>query len=1136
MLDIELQGELKEYVEATAGGMTTAAFGLPATARCFAASKLGAFVLFVVADDVQAQKYCEALSLFLEGAVEVIPAKEEVLLYKKALSHRTSQQQLRVLGRLLRGELKAAVITAEGLTRLYPSKERFSENLFTLRRDCEYDLSDCVRRLAAAGYRREVQAVEPGQFSVRGDILDVFPVQDDVPYRLEFFGDTLESVRTFDPETQLSKEQKEELLVCPATDFLLREGEADQLIEKLVREFASLNLEQTYLVRMNTILEEVTTALRAGSRDTALSYLMPFTKIPGPLADYLPEDTVVAVDEPKRLTDRLELIYREHDARFSNLLQAGEVLKGHYGQLVAREELFRDFEGFRKTTYNNIATTANIFAPERVFHIKSIPTPRYNSNYKAMGEDISNWLFSRYAVAILCRDRETQTNVAAELNAANVFPRSELGPGKCTLIPNELSAGFVLHDSKLVVIGSSDFLRSRKSSGLHRRSTQVFTAPEVGDYVVHETHGIGICRGIKRLKLRFEKEYLSIEFRDGDMLYVPCDRLDELAKFSGSETAPKLNKLGGKEFAALKEKVRRSVHEMAIDLQKLYLERNQSKGYAFSRDSELQREFEDAFEFEETPDQLRCVEEIKRDMESGRVMDRLLCGDVGYGKTEVALRAAFKAISDGKQVAILSPTTILSQQHYNLCLKRFEGFGIRVGALNRFASARQQDAVVKKLREGKLDIVSGTHRLLSKDVSFFDLGLLIVDEEQRFGVEDKEKIKLLKKDVDVLTMSATPIPRTLHMSMTGIRDISVIETPPGERLPVQTYVVEYSETLVKDAVQREIRRGGQVFVLYNKVESIHSFAFKLSNLVPEASVVVAHGQMREEGLENAVMQFYSGEKNVLVCTTIIENGIDIPNANTLIVVDADRLGLSQLYQLKGRVGRSNRLAYVYFTYQQDKVLTENAYKRLNSIMEFTEFGSGFKIAMRDLEIRGAGSVLGREQHGHMEKVGYDMYVKLLKESVDELSGNAPRVEKVLVDADVDAFIPEDYIADDSARIRVYQTIADLKTESEGEECLTDLKDIYGSVPETVMNLIRIAVLRENARKVAAETVTVKQSGSFLTFCDNGVWQDNRLMDRVAEWKQECMMTISEKPMLVFRTKGLNLQQVFENIYNFLRNF
>ena len=645
----------------------------------------------------------------------------------------------------------------------------------------------------------------------------------------------------------------------------------------------------------------------------------------------------------------------------------------------------------------------------------------------------------------------------------------------CVICPVFLSHGFIIQDRKIVVVGSLDVLKkATRRITAKRKKNDAFLSCEVGDYIVHEEHGIGLLKSISTIKTgEIVKDYAVVEYRGGDTLYVPAEQMDILVKFSGNDSAPSLSKIGGKEFANVKARVKESIRKMAIDLKELYAKREHQKGYVYQEDGALQEEFEDAFLYTPTTDQILSTNEIKKDMTSGKVMDRLLVGDVGYGKTEVAFRACFKAIENGKQVCILAPTTILSYQHYQTAIKRFDGFGIRIDYLNRFKSVKAQERTLLDLQLGKVDLIIGTHRLLSKDVQFFDLGLLVLDEEQRFGVESKEKIKNLKADVDVLSMSATPIPRTLHMSLSGIRDISTIETPPSKRLPVQVMVTEQSDVLIRDAIIRELSRGGQVFVLYNRVASIYTFAKRLTDLIPNAKILVAHGKMQPTVLESSIEKFVLGEADILLSTTIIENGIDIPKANTMLVVDSDRFGLSQLYQLKGRVGRSDKLAYVYYLFQPNKVLTETAQKRLRAIKEFTEFGSGFKIAMRDLEIRGSGSLLGREQHGHMESVGYDMYCKLLRESVDELDGKVVVRVETEMEVAISAYIPESYITLSSARMEQYRLISGIASVEDIKSIITGMADIYGKVPKVIDSLCKISYLRHQGAKLYVQKIIIK---------------------------------------------------------------
>ncbi|MBQ9081255.1 MAG: DEAD/DEAH box helicase, partial [Clostridia bacterium] len=709
--------------------------------------------------------------------------------------------------------------------------------------------------------------------------------------------------------------------------------------------------------RSLSIADDIMEKLENG---TANNFLMPLLENSCDFFAFLGEDTLLIFDDGKQIYDRLDALYKEHEERFHRLYQAGEVFSFTKRQFVDREDFFSNVTSFRCLSLQTFTSRNFFFEPFKIFNFKSTPISRYLNSFETLFTDIKNWLFNQYRVILYCGTanrcdklkealRENYLPVSPDVAALDYLAGVDV-------LSEELERGLVLHESKTVLIGSGDmFTKPAAQKRIKRRRGDMFVAPEVGDYAVHETHGIGKIIGMKKLEtLEGIKEYIALEYRGGDTLYLPVERMDALSKYVGGE-APMLSKIGGAEFERVKERVRNSLKKLAFDLKKLYAEREKQQGFEFPYYEDMMEEFFAAFEYTETPDQAESVKEILSDMRSKKVMDRLLCGDVGFGKTEVALRAIYLCVLGGKQAALMCPSTILSEQHFNTALKRFENFGVKVECLNRFKTPKQQERILQSLKEGKTDLVVGTHRLLSKDVEFSDLGLLVLDEEQRFGVEHKEKIKNLKQNIDCLTMTATPIPRTLHMSLSGIRDISTIQTPPAERLPVQTYVVEETEALIRDACIREISREGQVFILYNRVESIHTFAARIAQIIPEGKVCVTHGQMDKNVLENNVLRFYGGECNILITTTIIENGIDLPNANTLLVIDADRLGVSQLYQLRGRVGRGTRLAHAYFTYKPEKVLTSDATARLSTIMEFTELGSGFKIAMRDLEIRGAGN-------------------------------------------------------------------------------------------------------------------------------------------------------------------------------------
>lgn len=750
----------------------------------------------------------------------------------------------------------------------------------------------------------------------------------------------------------------------------------------------------------------------------------------------------------------------------------------------------------------------------RTYNFKSAPVGDYLNSFPELYSDISAWLANKYRIILFCGDGGKASRMREALAEKGIYAHELPVKYKyldgVTVIEDRIEKGLILHEDKLVIVGTGNmYTKSAVEKRVKRRRGDVFAAPEAGDYAVHEIHGIGRIRGTEKIESsEGTKEYIAVEYAGGDVLYVPVEQTDTLTKYTGG--TPKLSKIGGQEFARVKERVKESLKKLAFDLKALYAERRGKVGFAFPENKELMDEFAAAFPYNETPDQLTSINEVLSDMASGKVMDRLLCGDVGFGKTEVAFRAVYMCVLGGKQAVLMCPSTILCEQHYNNAKERFKDFGVNVEVINRFKTPREQEDILSRLASGKIDFLIGTHRLLSKDVKFHDLGLLVLDEEQRFGVEHKEKLKTLKKQVDCLTMTATPIPRTLHMSLTGIRDISMIETPPESRLPVQTYVVEESEVLIRDACIRELSRGGQIFVLYNRVETIYNFATKLKGILPEAVVTVAHGRMEKSALEKSVFDFYDGKSNVLVTTTIIENGIDLPNANTIIVIDADRLGVSQLYQLRGRVGRGSRMAHAYFTYKPQKVMTEEASKRLEAIMECTRLGSGFKLAMRDLQIRGAGNVLGAEQHGHMDKVGYELYSKLLKE---EITGEEQTVAELEINAP--SFIPDYYIEAGSVRMDTYKQIAEIRSIDDFKRVSVSLEEAYGKIPAETFNLLIIAVLKCYSARFAVRKIVVNSKRAGLEFSSVSAINDAGLSKALQKYRGSVSLSMVSAPAIEF---------------------
>lgn len=1060
-----------------------AAFGVQPNEKPFIAANTDGFCLYVTSDYVEAQRVFRTIcAIAPERNTVYLPHKDDVLLYKSNASHNGVYTRNRALYSILNGA-DCAITCVEALLQYLPSRDIFANDCFALQTGLCYDFAMLSAKLTEIGYARVDGIGGEGQFVLRGDILDIsMPFGE--RYRVDFWDDQIESVRRVNDDGS-SAEAVNQVNVYPLYDTV---GLGSAALDKL-RQYAAAQARKTKLspnaqARLAQITDELT--VLSGGRRAYSGWLTPFTDN-SVLQDYLPADATVFWDEPKLLSARIAFVCREHAERVANLSAAGEVLAAHYNSLRADNSVFQC--DCAQISLQTLPYQSDFFRPQAIHTFKTGAVSDYAAKEDLLATDIKNWLRLGYETVIFAGSdgvKATKDKLAGlgvyVSDADKLQPHSADG----LIVPIGIEKGFVSHSNKLAVIGTRNIGRGLKSQTLSGGvGKQAFLSVEKGDYVVHDIHGIGLCEGIQKITAASgeQKDYIVVLYKNGDRLYVPVDATNLLSRYSGGEH-PTLSRLGGEDFAKVKAKVKSSVKEMSVNLLQLYAQRRQPRGFKYTVDTYLDEEFEQYFPYKATEDQLRCQADIVKDLTSDKIMDRLLVGDVGYGKTEVAMRAAFDVVSNGYQVAVLAPTTILTEQHYNTFCERMSHFDVHVACLNRFRSAEDVKQILSDLAQGKIDIIIGTHRLLSSDVHFARLGLLVLDEEQRFGVEHKEKIKALKTNVDVLTMSATPIPRTLHMALSGIRDISTISTPPVERIAVETFVVEESDALLCDVITRELARGGQVYCVYNKVQSIDAFARNLSELLPHIKIIVAHGQMDETQLEDAIVGFAHGKGDVLVCTTIIENGIDIPNVNTLIVIDSDKLGLSQLYQLRGRVGRSNRLAYAYFTYRRDKILNEVAYKRLSSITEYSELGSGFKIAMKDLEIRGAGNILGREQHGHMMKVGYDMYARLLKEAVAELKGEQVKSKlNTDVEIDIEAYAPDTYIVLQTDRINFYRQLASCETLQQIDSVKARITDIYGVPPQQVDNLFDIARLKLLANKAGIAKVSVRSGRGELVFAD-----------------------------------------------------
>ena len=1116
--------------------------------------------LVVTYDDTRAKEIYDDLRSFT-SRVWLYPAKD--LLFYSADIHGNlmARQRIAVLRRLMEDREGVVVTTMDGLMdHLLPLKY-LREQSITVESGQVIDLDVWKERLIAMGYERVAQVDGMGQFSIRGGIVDIFPLTEEVPVRIELWDDEVDSIRTFDLESQRSVEQLENITIYPAAEVVLS---ADQLaagirrLEKEEKTYEKALREQhkpEEAHRIHTIIGELRSGLdegwRIGGLDSYIRYFCPDTVS---FLEYFPQgESVIFLDEPARLKEKGETVELEFRESMVHRLEKGYLLPGQTELLYPAAEILARMQKPYAVMLTGLDQKLPGMKVNQKFSIDVKNVNSYQNSFEILIKDLTRWKKEGYRVILLSASRTRASRLASDLReydlraycpdgregesgnaggegagsadtgnpgAVNTSVR-KVRPGEILVTYGNLHRGFEYPLLKFVFITEGDMFgvekkrKRRKKTNYQGKAIQSFTELSVGDYVVHEEHGLGIYKGIEKVERdKVIKDYIKIEYGDGGNLYLPATRLESIQKYAGAEAKkPKLNKLGGTEWNKTKTRVRGAVQEIARDLVKLYAARQEKAGFQYGTDTVWQREFEELFPYDETDDQMDAIDAVKKDMESRRIMDRLICGDVGYGKTEVALRAAFKAVQDSKQVVYLVPTTILAQQHYNTFVQRMKDFPVRVDMLSRFCTPARQKRTLEDLRKGMVDIVIGTHRVLSKDMQFKDLGLLIIDEEQRFGVAHKEKIKHLKENVDVLTLTATPIPRTLHMSLAGIRDMSVLEEPPVDRTPIQTYVMEYNEEMVREAINRELARNGQVYYVYNRVTDIDEVAGRVQALVPDAVVTFAHGQMREHELERIMADFINGEIDVLVSTTIIETGLDISNANTMIIHDADRMGLSQLYQLRGRVGRSNRTSYAFLMYKRDKLLREEAEKRLQAIREFTELGSGIKIAMRDLEIRGAGNVLGAEQHGHMEAVGYDLYCKMLNQAVLALKGETLEEDSydTVVECDIDAYIPGRYIKNEYQKLDIYKRISAIETEEEYMDMQDELMDRFGDIPRSVENLLKIASIRALAHQAYVTEVVINRQEVRLTMYQKAKLQVDKIPDMVRSYKGDLKLVPGDVP-------------------------
>ena len=1055
------------------------------------------YKLVVFSNEEKAKKAYEEYLLFGEETY-LYPARDLLFYYAdikgKTLTNRR-MEVLRAIAEKKKEEPVTVITTMDAFLDGIISPDEIQKNRIHITGEDTVDLTKLEQDLTALGYERESQIEAPGQFAVRGGIIDVFPLAEEMPVRIELWGDEIDSIRMFDAKSQRSIENISEITIYPASENCF-------------------------------------------GNNGLVSFLK-----------YFPEnETLLFYDEPHRLQETAETVEAEYTESLKNRADAGMKEEGKEELRVFQtKDIISEMNRYSGIGLTTLESKCGLFKVRSVYTVQAKGVNPYNNSFELLTRDLKRLKRNGYRVVLLSGSRTRAKRLAEDLRDYDLSSfysedmQREVKPGEIMAAYGYASEGYEYPMLKFVVISESDIFGRKKKKKKRKKyegqRIQDFAELKPGDYVVHENHGIGVYKGIEKIEVeKIVKDYMKIVYAEGGVLYIPVAQMDLIQKYAGADAKkPRLNKLGTIQWGKTKSQVKKAVQIVAKDLVELYAVRQQSEGFVYGPDTVWQKEFEEMFPFEETDDQLQAIEDTKHDMESKKIMDRLICGDVGYGKTEIAIRAAFKAVQEGKQVVCLVPTTILAQQHYNTFVQRLKEFPVRIDLLCRFRSAAEQKKTIEDTKKGFVDILVGTHRVLSKDVVFKDLGLLIIDEEQRFGVTHKEKIKKLKENIDVLTLTATPIPRTLHMSLIGIRDMSVLEEAPNERMPIQTYVMEYNDEMVREAITRELARDGQVYYVYNRVNDIADVAGRIQSLVPDANVAFAHGQMKERELEDIMYDFINGDIDVLVSTTIIETGLDIPNANTMIIQDADRFGLSQLYQLRGRVGRSNRTAYAFLLYQRDKLLKEVAEKRLSAIREFTDLGSGIKIAMRDLEIRGAGNLLGEAQSGHMEAVGYDLYCKMLNEAVRQLKGG-PEAETftTLIDLNVDAYIPEYYIKNEYQKLDIYKRIAAIESEEELEDMTEELIDRFGDIPKKVQQLLVIASLKSLAHSVYVTAIEQKGEEIRFTMYEKAKIDPSGIPKFLDSYKNDLIFRAEEPPYFLYCRKGRNKKSNTENVLDTVR--
>lgn len=1095
--------------------------------------------IIIAGNELKAKELYEDYKFFNRD-VFLYPAKDLIFYNADIHGNLITKQRLGVIKALIEENGVTVILTLDALMDYLIPLNVIKEAVINISIESIIDIDKLKSELIYLGYEKVIQVEASGQFAIRGGIIDIFPLTEENPYRIELWDDEVDSIRSFDAESQRSIESLDKISIYPATELILGEERISRGVKRLEKESEKyiaklrkeMKTEEAFRLKtaVDEVKEQLVEFLGLGTKgiDSFIKYF--YDEVVSFLDYFDRDETIIFLDEPNRIIEKGETVENEFRESMINRIEKGYILPGQMDILAGYKETAGRINKFRGAVLCTLDTKQGDFKVRERYNITAKSVNSYNNSFELLVKDLERYKKAGYKVLLLSASRTRAERLAEDLRDYDLNPfysenlDREIQSGEIMTANGSVHKGYEYPLIKFVVISETDIFGTAKKKKKKRKiyegqKISSFNDLKVGDYVVHENHGLGIYKGIEKIEVdKVIKDYIKIEYDKGGNLYILATQLDLIQKYAGSDAKkPKLNKLGTQEWNKTKTRVRGAVKEIARDLVELYAKRQEKTGFVYGEDTVWQREFEEMFPYEETEDQLLAIEAVKKDMESKKIMDRLVCGDVGYGKTEIAIRAAFKAVQEGKQVVYLVPTTILAQQHYNTFVQRMKDFPVRIDLMSRFKTQSEQKKTVEGLKKGFVDIIVGTHRVLSKDMEFKDLGLLIIDEEQRFGVAHKEKIKKLKENVDVLTLTATPIPRTLHMSLIGIRDMSVLEEPPMDRMPIQTFVMEYNEEMVREAINRELARDGQVYYVYNRVNNIDEVANTIAKLVPDANVAFAHGQMKEHELERIMYDFINGDIDVLVSTTIIETGLDISNVNTIIIHDADNLGLSQLYQLRGRVGRSNRTSYAFLMYKRNKMLKEIAEKRLHAIREFTELGSGFKIAMRDLEIRGAGNLLGAQQSGHMEAVGYDLYCKMLNEAVKELKNEDTAVPKfeTAIDIDIDAYIPPRYIASEFQKLDIYKRIASLENEEECDEMLEELIDRFGEPPRSVTNLLAVAQIKALAASVFVTEISQKGDTIKLVLFERAEINPANIPRLLEKYRNTLKFTVDTNPYFVY---------------------